>query len=418
MGWSWAFYLIQRAHSLQVLIGSGLSPSRQITDDAPVPDLSSGEPAVLTYCDNLNVVGVDRVRVDDCLSRVRVHLESLGLPIHEVTFGATTATSLGFEIDGSAAHGNVRPKAKRIQLICQTALWLSRRPRVTSASIEKFIGHFVHVALLRRESLSILRALYDFVAARFTAPVRLWVSAARECRWIRQVAPLLRADWRRPWSLTVTVSDACPSGIGVCETTWSQQEVEEVGRVSERWRYIGSTPAVRARKHVASLRLDPLVDLASVKAIGEPTLAVPRFERNIAFQEVSLATLARSVWRLCYAYRVRRREQIGILEARGVVSAMHHRARKLGNFDTRFIHLGDNLGDELTFTKGRGASFGILVCCRRAFCILGATNSICCHRWITSEDNVADGASRLWEGRPPSRPWRGPGPESGGEPGA
>ena len=41
MGWSWAFYLIQRAHSLQVLIGSGLSPSRQITDDAPVPDLSS-----------------------------------------------------------------------------------------------------------------------------------------------------------------------------------------------------------------------------------------------------------------------------------------------------------------------------------------------------------------------------------------
>ena len=293
------------------------------------------------------------MRADDCLSRVR-ELGTPGGPIHEATFGAPTATSLGLETDGTAAHGNVRPKAKRIELICQTVLWLSRRPRGTSASIVEFIGHFVHVALLRRDSLSTLTSLYDFVAARFTAPVRLWVSAARECRWIQQIAPLLRADWRRPWSLTVTVSDACPSGIGVCETTWSQQEVEEVGRVSERWRYIASTPSVRARAHVASLRLGPLVDLDSVKAIGELPSASPRFERNISFTEVPLATLARSVWRLCYAYRVRRKEQIGILEARGVVSAMHHRARKLANFDTRFVHLGDNLGDELTFTKGRG----------------------------------------------------------------
>ena len=51
-------YVAHRAHQHQALIGSGLDVSRVLVDNQPAPDLSSGEPVLLPYADNLNVAGV------------------------------------------------------------------------------------------------------------------------------------------------------------------------------------------------------------------------------------------------------------------------------------------------------------------------------------------------------------------------
>ena len=47
MGWSWAFWLVQRAHAYQAMLASGLPTSRFVTDDSPVPSLAGGEPIAL-----------------------------------------------------------------------------------------------------------------------------------------------------------------------------------------------------------------------------------------------------------------------------------------------------------------------------------------------------------------------------------
>eukprot|EP00974_Lingulodinium_polyedra_P076417 7395098-Lingulodinium_polyedra.AAC.1 len=57
MGWNWAFWVAQRIHTHQVLLGCGLPPSRLLEDAAPAPALADG-PALLPYCGNLTVIAL------------------------------------------------------------------------------------------------------------------------------------------------------------------------------------------------------------------------------------------------------------------------------------------------------------------------------------------------------------------------
>jgi len=75
MGWSWAMWVAQRIHTHQALIGCGFSHSRVISDGKTPPDLCHGEPALLPYADNNNVLGTDQARVqkvkEDIVSHFR-----------------------------------------------------------------------------------------------------------------------------------------------------------------------------------------------------------------------------------------------------------------------------------------------------------------------------------------------------------
>ena len=42
---------------------------------------------------------------------------------------------------------------------------------------------------------------------------------------------------RRPWSPTLTATDASPTGYGVCERHISAQQSQSLGEWSERWRF-------------------------------------------------------------------------------------------------------------------------------------------------------------------------------------
>ena len=389
MGFSWAFWIVQRIAEYQTSRALGGDSRLQLTDHGPLPDLDSGS-FLVTYCDNVNVAGSCKETVQRDLTRVIDHLTGLGLPMHDIVPPATRVKSLGYVIDGAA--GTVEPDAQKLHMLRQTARHLSTRPRVGRKAIEKFLGHFVHLALLHRGLLALPRALYDFAAAS-DQPRRLWPSAARECKWIETLLVFARTDLRLAWHGKVTMSDASPSGIGVCQSWTGEFFPADLGRTSERWRYLPDCPQKNPRSVLSG---DPFSDISTVQRTqDDPGLA--EFKVNVDFPEISKLNLDAHAWQVCFARRVRGTQPIGNLEAKGVVAAFRHLLRAISGFRKRLLNLGDNLGIQLMFSKGRGCNFCQLVACRRLFCLEAASGSRCHHRWLPSEWNLADEPSRIWE---------------------
>ena len=88
-------------------------------------------------------------------------LEERGLLLHKQQVEEGEATVLGWEIDGPGRQ--VRPKKERVWRIRLAIRGLLRLGRVTSADMERLLGHMCFVSLVRRESLSVLDSCYKFV---------------------------------------------------------------------------------------------------------------------------------------------------------------------------------------------------------------------------------------------------------------
>ena len=269
MGWSWAFWLAQRVHQELVLRTSGLGVDRLLLDHHPAPRLENGQPAILVYCDNLNVYGTSPKEVNEVLDRVVSGLTRENLIVHEIEEASSSVTSLGYEIDGS--RWRVRPKKEKFEKLVGALRFLAGRPRVSGKLIEKVIGHTIHVLLLRRELLSIPRASYDFIRQCYTTRVRLWKSVAWECHTLARLLPLCVCELARPWADRISISDASLSGWAAGSLRVGQKHVGEIGRAPERNRYRCrnfvaprvSAGVVPIFEHEAA-RLDPFSDLSSV----------------------------------------------------------------------------------------------------------------------------------------------------------
>ena len=213
MGWSWAMWISQRVHSHLCLQATGLDHSRFLVEGQPAPCLEEGEVALLPYADNLNVLGIDRGKVQETKDRIVTYLRSLGFRVHEELEATCTFQSLGFYIDGK--NGVVTPIPERLDKVVRCFIWLSKRPRVSGKAVEKLLGHCTHFCMLRRELLSMFRTLYDFMQHSYHKRSRLWESCAKEARWASHLLKLCVANLRRPWSQTITASDASLSGLSV-----------------------------------------------------------------------------------------------------------------------------------------------------------------------------------------------------------
>lgn len=74
-----------------------------------------------------------------------------------------------------------------------------------------------------------MRRLYDF-AQSDCSPRRLNEGEILECKIFAGIVPLLVSDLRRPFSSTITASDASPTGWGLCERELSIDEVASHAR--------------------------------------------------------------------------------------------------------------------------------------------------------------------------------------------
>ena len=392
MGWSWAMWLAQKVHEEQVRIATGFGPERILTEGSSAPSLDGNIPVLIPYADNLNVCGLCRSEVQKAKEQVVSHLQALGFRTHEEIDAGTRAISLGFLVDGDA--GLVTPIPEKLDKICQVFQWLSTRPRVAGKSVERLLGHAVHVAMLRRELLSIFRCLYDFVHHSYSQRKRLWASAAREARWAARLLKLCCADLTRQWDGEITCSDASLSGVAVCKRSLSPELIGELGSQREVWRYKSFNPTLRPRDKALGFG-DPFTDPATVKPCHHE-VDLP-FTLNREFKEIPKQVMDTNSWSLSVAAHMTIPEHITLLEGRGFVASLRHKLRAARSFGKSHLHLGDNLGMVLAAEKGRSGSYGLLQVCRRLAALTLCSNSQVCYRWVPSEWNVADAGSRRWE---------------------
>eukprot|EP00435_Cladocopium_sp_Y103_P026023 s1915_g6.t1 len=317
MGWNWAMFIAQRVHQHQSMLAAGLAMERVLVDGRPSPDLAKGI-ALVPYADNLNIVGCSKEAVQQAKQSIVTHLESLGFRIHEEQEAECTAEALGFYIDGR--RGRVYPKPEKLHKVRTTLLWLSRCPRVTGKMIERIIGHCIHFCMLRRELLSIFRAVYDFKVVAYEKRQRLWKTAGHEFLCMASLLDLCFADLRRPWSSKVSASDASLTGTAVCSSTWSTEQVQQVGKQRELWRFRAIGGAGRAREHVQAL--DPFLHEDTVKPSNElsaPTM--DEFKLNLEFQEIPKNLLDADSWHTEFSAKMDMPEHITLLEGRGLSKA-------------------------------------------------------------------------------------------------
>ena len=389
MGWSWAMWIAQRVHTEQVMIATGIGADQILVDNAPAPSLSKDSVVVTPYADNLNVCGLDADVVQRVKDQAVSHLRKLGFRIHEEIDASERVQSLGFEVDGRA--GVVRPMKDKLMKVIATFHWLTRRPRLRGRAVEKVIGHATHFMLLRRDLLSVFRHLYDFARVNYDRRVRLWPEAAREAKWAAWLLRLCSADLRRKWDEEITSSDASLSGIAVSKRSLDVDTIKEVGKYKEVWRFKVKHPTAKPREVALG---DPFSDPETVKPID---VAYDPFELDYSFPEVDSACLQPEDWHLCFNTRMNIPEHITILEGRGFVASLRHKLRAARSFSKSHLHLGDNLGMILSAEKGRSNAYGLLRVCRRLCSLALASDCHFSYRWIPSEKNVADHASRQWE---------------------
>lgn len=394
MGWNWAMFISQRIHQYQAMVAAQVGIERCLVDGRPSPNLDSG-PVLIPYADNLNIIGTNKKEVQELKTTITQHLESIGFRVHEEQEALPHAESLGFYLDGVA--GKIFPKPNKLEKVQKVLHWLSTRPRVSGKMIERIIGHTIHFCMLRRELLSVFRAMYDFKMHCYNKRQTLWSSAAIECKNMAYLLEMCFADLRRPWNQEVTCSDASLTGTAVCRATWASLHVKAAGQQRELWRFRATGTAGKARQHVQEL--DPFNDLDTVRPMSQDAFTTPFviFQLNLEFKEISPELLSPTDWSTQFATNMKHPEHITLLEARGVIQSLRHKARTFSSFHSRHVHLGDNLGMILSFDRGRAKNKALLFQCRRSAALAVATDSEYHFRWIPSELNVADSPSRIFE---------------------
>ena len=392
MGFSWAFHLAHQAHV--ELATRTLPQSVQVRDRHAAPVMGSGfgrcESAMLIYADNANHLGISRDQVDREQREMREALHGRGLETHDVQEGSNLCESLGVRVDGLG--GSVRVTAGRDHRLDRALQACSTRPAMTGEELEMIVGHITIRGLLHRGLLSVLRYCYIFIRESYHTRQALWRSVARELEMFRCLMPLGVADLRAPWCPDIYCTDASLSGYAVYGRELAFDEVREIGREDERWRfYRGPVIAPRA----AALG-DELEDPLTVK----PEIEGEQFgdwELNETFPEVPKSVLDDRVWHKLWNAPIYHKEPIHVLEGRSILGAVKHACRDNRKHGSRILVLNDNMGVVLAAQKGRCSAYPLLRILRRV-----AAHSLGCGvrvyaRWVASELNVADHASREWE---------------------
>jgi hypothetical protein len=390
MGFNWSFYLVQVLHEQAALSALGRDRDTVFLDGHPSPVLQHRGCYSMPYCDNVHVLSLDPGVCQSGKDAVVAKLESMGFTLHEHTEASTITQTLGGILDGST--GQVRGTPRRMWSLIFAFEHISNVV-VSTELVQRLLGHAMCVCNFNRAGISIFRRLYDFVQSG-CPPRKLSFSEARECRILAGLVPLLVADLRRPWSPTITASDASPSGWGVCERVLNPGVAQLHGRWQERWRYRRLEPS-EWKPRDRAFGLDILTDFGTVKGTSNEVEELDNYTNNEFFPEIPHQLLEPSEWSTVSMGKWKfTKEHITLKEARSLLLAARRLSRAQRNRNKRHLVLLDNLALCFAVAKGRSSKFAIL----RVLQQLGAISLACAitirPRWIPFEWNVADGPSR------------------------
>eukprot|EP00435_Cladocopium_sp_Y103_P068612 s569_g31.t2 len=177
------------------------------------------------------------------------------------------------------------------------------------------------ICVLQRAGMSVFRHLHDFVE-NTTAPRYFNDVERNECLTFAGIVPLLFSDMRKPWSTTLTATDASPEGFGICETNVLPEEAADLGDWWERWRFKRLAPEQWAPRSRARGR-DVFTDPATVVGHVGDEQELDMYAENLDFPEVHPKFLQSTRWSTKRMGRWKHtKEHITTNEGRAVVLAL------------------------------------------------------------------------------------------------
>jgi hypothetical protein len=123
---------------------------------------------------------------------------------------------LGAWLDGE--HGYICLPESRLSRLGSMILWLITESKVTRKAAQIVAGLICHALQFRKEASAVVFHLWKFIGSEPwpIAQRALPAKVGRELLLVCTLLPLLRLDLRVRTAATVTVSDACESGGGLC----------------------------------------------------------------------------------------------------------------------------------------------------------------------------------------------------------
>ncbi|CAK0817504.1 unnamed protein product, partial [Prorocentrum cordatum] len=173
-------------------------------------------------------------------------------------------------------------------------------------------------------------------------------------------------------------------GAGVARCPRAREGAQDAGHYSERMRYSAAHEAVPK----------PWDSAVKCPVSGGVTASPQDSEIPKApFPEVPKSEFGGD-WSLVMSQKRSRTEVQVVLEARALVLTVKHVARNISNFGHEHLILNDSMAPILAVTKDRSPSPGMLQCCRQIAALHLGSNYYVGWRWVPSELNAADAASR------------------------
>ena len=216
------------------------------------------------------------------------------------------------------------------------------------------------------------------------------------------ICPLIWRDLAATWNTNVVAVDASDWGLGAVSANLPNDDVVELGKFSERWRF-DFKHLSRPREHSFGIAIaaDSQEAAAAAWAANEaeagsvlpPIQVVPPKRFDQIFTPLPFSTVDRT-WKVCGRYRWKRAEPIPVLEARASLFAIKHFLRSTSSVGKRVLILSDSISSVCALDNGRGRSFKMRRVSQQVAALTLGANLQPAYRWLPSEWNPADGPSR------------------------
>ena len=221
MGWSHSVYISQAIHE-ELVRGAGLDArdSFHHSESVEVGGMRHGE-----YIDDFFALGSDRELLASSLDRVMEAGRRSGLPPKESKkvgpgeMGETVV--LGVSI---SEEGHILPLPDKLSKILTLSLQMLKFRTWNRKQLERLLGSWAWVLLLRRPLFSVVETLYDGKSGEgetFSPSRRM----KQELHTLCTLAPFMQANLRRPYAKIVVATDASSKGGGVTYASISQHEI-------------------------------------------------------------------------------------------------------------------------------------------------------------------------------------------------
>ena len=173
----------------------------------------------------------------------------------------------------------------------------------------------------------------------------------------------------------MTAFDASWWGCGDVQKRCSPAEIREAGKYNDRWRFSRAGESACASPARRDLDLD-----------------------DDCLSGVRVPPISKRLWggqfRRIASFPWDRSEHQTLLEGRSAVWVAKHLTRSVANFGRKHLLLGDALAIILTASKGRSSRPGMCRVSRQWAAYILAAQLYPAWRWLPSERNAGDSASR------------------------